>query len=345
MRSSEPTGQLSLIDAPLPAVPVSLPHPPVPGRAEGSGGRSARSAAYALTSMGEAFLDHLRRVRRCSEATVRAYRSDYGKTARLLEQLGLPTDVRQITVTGLQACLAGLAHQSAATTSRLIHALSSLYKHLIQQGTVAQSPVSGLAYPQRGASLTQCPSVTEVETLLAACQHPGDRVLIALMACCGLRRAEVLALNVADVAVDLSVVRVRGKGNKERAVPLRADLRQLLRLYLSELPAGASARVQNEAKRRMRPTTLARRFQRIMECAGLSDRGYTPHSLRHFFGTQLVRAGVDVATVSRLMGHSNISVTSIYLHADDQTLAGAVEKLPPVALGGPPAPVQSVAES
>jgi len=132
---------------------------------------------------------------------------------------------------------------------------------------------------------------------------------------------------VADLAADLSQLRVSGKGGRERVVPVSSRLREVLRSYLGERDSDDPALIINGTSRRMTETTFYRLFRRILRRAGLAGSGTTPHHLRHAFASGLVQAGVDVCTVSELLGHSNISTTSIYLHASADGKKEAVEKL------------------
>lgn len=143
----------------------------------------------------------------------------------------------------------------------------------------------------------------------------------------GLRRGEVLGLNVESIDPECTQVLVRGKGSKERVVPLCPILRDLLVAYLEKRPDAAGPLFVGRTGNRTTVTSLTRLFRRLLKRAGLEDEGITPHKLRHAFGTTLVREGVDVSTIAELMGHSSIATTSVYLHASPTTMRAAVGKL------------------
>jgi site-specific recombinase XerD len=143
----------------------------------------------------------------------------------------------------------------------------------------------------------------------------------------GLRRGEVLGLNIEDLSAGLDQMLVRGKGNKERVVPLCQALRDLLSAHLDGRGGTCDPLFVGRTGNRTTVTSFIRLFRRLLKRAGLQDEGITPHKLRHAFGTSLVRKGIDVATIADLMGHHNISTTSVYLHASPTTKRAAVDKL------------------
>jgi integrase/recombinase XerD len=295
--------------------------------AKASPAQDAAAEAYSLPRLAEQFLTHLAAVRRCSPLTVAAYRSDYRKITRLLTELDRGLDVRVIRTGDLQLCLAQLSHLSGASVERLIHALSSLFKFLAKQGLVEGNPVDDVDRPQRQRSLPRDLSRGDFQKLMGACDTTLERAVVGLLGGCGLRRAELLALNVIDVSADLSALRVEGKGRKQRAVPVHHVLRPVLGAYIASLAPGEAALIRNQVGKRMSATTLWRLFGRLVRRAGLQAKGLTVHCLRHHFASQLIQQGTDIATVAELLGHSNISTTSIYLHSNPDLKQEAVSRL------------------
>lgn len=291
-------------------------------------GDARPAEAYALRAMADQFLTHLATSRRCSPRTIEAYGSDYRKIERLLAEAGHDLDVQRISTGDLQLCIASLSHLSAASVERLIYAVRSLFNYLVKRGIVDQNPAQDLALPQRECKLPRQVAHHEVERLLGACETTRERLIVALLCFCGLRRAELLSLHVRDVAADYSSVRVQGKARKERQIPLHPSLKPLLADHIAGLPPHSEALILNNVGKRTSPTTLWRTFRRIRARASLEGSGITPHALRHHFATRLIRAGVDVATVAELMGHSNISTTSVYLSSDSAAKRDAVSRLP-----------------
>ncbi len=289
-----------------------------------------------FTTLSGQFLAHLAGNRRCSPLTISAYRCDYRKTERLLRQAGHGLDVRSISTGDLQVCLASLGHLSPASIERLVYSLNSFFKWVHQQGIVAVNPALALARPQRAHKVPRQFTRGEADRLMAACETLRERLVIGLLRYCGLRRAELLSLNVSDVAADFSSLRVEGKGRRQRVIPMHDCLKALLQEHLRGLTTEDGALIANHAGKHMSATSFWRLFRRLLGRAGLSTTGLTPHGLRHHFASELIRAGVDVATVAELLGHSNISVTSVYLHSDLTTKRAAINSLAvvPAAIPG-----------
>ena len=150
---------------------------------------------------------------------------------------------------------------------------------------------------------------------------------MGLLFLAGLRRSEVLGLDISDVAADLSAIMVRGKGGRERLVPVSSKLRGMLAEHLQVRDSDQPALVANAARNRVGTTSFYRLFSRLLRRAALAGTAITPHTLRHAFASELIRAGVDIATISELLGHANIATTSIYLHTTAESKMSAVECL------------------
>lgn len=274
------------------------------------------------------FLAYIIDYRGHSPATARAYEHDCIRLLRFLAEAGVPCDPCEIRSRDIRLFLASLSGLSASSIRRTLYGVSSFLGYLVEMEIIPNNPASPVEPPKVKRTLPQVPSRQECSRMLSVCCNPTETVIIGLLALAGLRRSEVLGIDMADVAADLSSLRIDGKGGVQRMVPVSAHLAELLEAYLSVRDDYTSpALLLNDAGNRMQATTLYRLFKRVLARAGLEDSGITPHSLRHAFATELVRAGVDVATISELLGHSSISTTSIYLHATSETKREAVERL------------------
>lgn len=280
-----------------------------------------------LAQLSEQFLQYLVSYRRYSRATADAYRRDIG---RFLDFLGPRRPVaspRDVGTADVRMFLASLTELSASSVRRTLYGLSAFFAYLVETEILLANPASPVAPPKAQRRLPTVASRSQCSRLLEACEAPMESVVVALMLFAGLRRSEVLGLDVADVAADLSAIRVRGKCNAERSVPVCSDLKTILADYIATRHSDSPALITNRVGERMQPTTLYRRFRRVLKRAGLAGSGLTPHSLRHAFASELVRAGVDIVTVSKLLGHANIATTSVYLHSTADTKRAAVERL------------------
>jgi len=282
---------------------------------------------WSIEAFAEQFLQHLRDYRNCSAATIVAYRRDLQRFVAFLETHRLPTDVTQIKRQHVAAFAAALTTYAPSTICRNLNALSSLFSHLQRTGITELNPVADVERPKRPIKLPRAASTEQCRALVAAAETSRDRAMV-LMLCTGVRRSELLGLSVPDLAADLSEVRLTGKGERERVLPLPEQCRAALRAYLQVREAHDPALFVNRAGRRIGTTTFARWFRRLLRGAGLSDSALTPHSLRHAYATNLLRAQVDLETIRDLMGHSDISVTAQYLSTDPTRRRDAVERLP-----------------
>ncbi len=286
----------------------------------------------------EEFLKYLGSARGYSPLTLRAYRSDFLQFSKYLEHRGLPTDFTQLSVSTLYGWATHLGEQYApATVRRKLDSLSSLLTHLRNLGVIDSNPLATVPRPKRTRRIPDPPSTKECQQLLAACQTARERVILALLLFAGLRKSELIGLDHSGLDEDLSEVRIRnGKGGHQRVIPLHNTVRDAMAEYLGEHGRREGPLIISRAETRLGSTSFQRLFRRVVKRAGLEERGLTIHSLRHAFASQLVKAGVDVATVAELMGHSNISTTSAYLHSNAATKQDAIAKLCIPEKGGGP---------
>jgi site-specific recombinase XerD len=262
---------------------------------------------------------------RLGEATRRAYRVDVEEFGRWLEDRRL--DVRQVDVRVLTEYVTelGRARQrklAPATIARKIAAVRSFLRFTLGP---AQVPDASLA-PRRARRLPDPPKTSEVESALDALDGDGplalrNRALVELVYSAGLRSAEAVGLDLADVDFEREQLHVRGKGGKERIVPLGEEAGHLLARYLHQarpdLVRGAENAVFVSARgKRLDTSTLRRVFAH-------------PHRLRHAFATHLLEGGADLRTIQELLGHSSLSTTQLYSHVDGRRLRRVYDRSHP----------------
>jgi len=293
-------------------------------------GEPYSSAAVRLTAplalLLDEFLSHIVDYRGYSPRTVTAYRSDCRRFVEFRGLHGMSQDATDVTTPEIRLFLASL-QLNPNSVRRTLYALSSFFQYLQDIEVIGRNPVSSIQPPKRKRTLPTAPTKDECQALLDACQTSTEHAVIGLLLLAGLRRGEVLGLDVSDLGADLGQLRIVGKGGRERTVSVSSSLRQIMSGYLSQRHSDDRALVVNERGGRMGISTFCRLFRRVLVRAGLTDTSITPHSLRHAFATYLVRAGVDVATISALLGHASIATTSVYLHASLGTKKEAVEVL------------------
>ncbi len=278
----------------------------------------------------ERFLDALWMERGLSENTLAAYRTDLNGFA-----LWLTGRQRSLCAARRQDLLDYLAERVAAgvkprTTARLLSSLRRFYRYLIREGRLTDDPSARIDTPRIGRPLPDSLSETEVEALLAAPDTGEplglrDRAMLELLYACGLRVSELVNVGTEQVNLTQGVVRLMGKGNKERLVPLGEEAAEWLQRYLSEgrsaLAAEARAR-QLFITRRGKAMTRQAFWYRLKHYAIKSgiNKKLSPHTLRHAFATHLLNHGADLRVVQMLLGHSDLSTTQIYTHVARERL-------------------------
>lgn len=281
----------------------------------------------------EQYTGHLRAFRHCAENTLRAYRSDGRRFVDWCHAEGI-CDPSGLDQGALLRYLSDQPPVSPNTTRRRIHALSGWFRFMVQQGILARSPAEGLPLPRRKRALPRYPDAAQALALIEAARTHLERAVICLLLGTGVRRAELIGVDIGDFSPELDDLRVTGKGDKQRNIAVPEAVRTVLRDYLDVRGTDAGPLLLNRAGNRLGVTSLRRLFARLLRRSGLEGAGLSLHSTRHYYGTMLARAGVDLGTIRDLMGHSDVSVTSVYLHSDLRSKRAAVELLPIALPGG-----------
>ena len=280
------------------------------------------------------FLAYLEFERGLSRNTLEAYRSDLLQFGRFLDARG--TSATEAGTNDLSDFLTGLATgdgrspASPATIHRKTACLRSFYRHLRREGILDSDPTANLVSPRRNQKLPQVLSRGEVTKLLEQPRgtEPSalrDRALLELMYASGLRASEVTGLDVGDVDLEDLVLRARGKGSKERLVPVgRAAVDALQRYLARGRPALVGAREETRLFVNFRGGPLTRQglykiVRRHALTAGLADR-MSPHTLRHTVATHRLAGGCDLRSVQEMLGHADVATTQLYTHLSSERL-------------------------
>jgi integrase/recombinase XerD len=292
----------------------------------------------------EAFLEMLAAERGASANTLAAYQRDLDRFAAFLAARGRA--VEAAVATDLRGFLAAEHHagRSPRTAARRLSVLRQFHRFLFNEGLRKDDPAAVIESPRLGRSLPKILSETEVERLLAAARvQPGAlgirlNTLVELLYATGLRVSELLVLPVAAVARDPRVLVVRGKGGKERMVPLSEAARQALRDYLPVrrhfVPGGGESRWLFPSRSRGGHLTRRRMGQLLKQLAmdsGIAPEKVSPHVLRHAFASHLLDHGADLRSVQKMLGHADISTTQIYTHVLNARLKSLVRDHHPLA--------------
>ena len=267
-----------------------------------------------------------------SRNTLESYRRDLSKFSIWLEkQRG--ASLLEATHADIQGFLAHLVNEQkakATSTSRAISSLKRLFRYLLRQNKASADPTLQIATPKLPRSLPKSLTEQDVELLLNApdTQAPlgmRDRTMLEVLYATGLRVSELVGLSVAQVSLDMGVVRVMGKGSKERLVPLGEEALDWLRRYLKEArPALLAGKLSDALFVTQRAEAMTRQMfwyliKKHARHGGLS-KPLSPHTLRHAFATHLLNHGADLRVVQMLLGHADISTTQIYTHVARERL-------------------------
>jgi len=304
-----------------------------------------------LADAATAFLDHLAVERGLATHTLAAYRRDLERYRAFLTARGLadvadvtPADVRDYVLQVRQGT-DGRPPLAASSTARMVAAVHGWHRFAALEGWAPTDPAAGVRPPARPRRLPKALSIEQVGALLdAAGVGEGavplrDRALLELLYSTGARISEVVGLDVDDLDLEVGQVLLRGKGSKERVVPVGSFARDAVQAYL------VRARPELGSHGRGTPAlflnTLGRRLSRQSGWAALrhaADRAglttpVSPHTLRHSFATHLLAGGADVRVVQELLGHASVTTTQIYTHVAPETLREVYVAAHPRAVG------------
>jgi integrase/recombinase XerD len=300
------------------------------------------------------YLDTLASERGASQNTLDAYRRDLHDFAGYLQSHNAAVrSARREHVSGYLEKL-GQAGLSPASRARRLSALRQLYKHLEADGLVGDNPASGARAPKLGRPLPKTLSVSEVDRLMDAASRAIEgktgrelasavrfHALLEMLYATGMRVSELVSLTRAVLSGDARVLVIKGKGGRERLVPLNSAARRALDRYLalgSDPEEGLSPLLPTKwlfpsrgAEGHVTRQAFALELKSCAQSAGLDPERVSPHVLRHAFASHLLDRGADLRTVQQLLGHADISTTEIYTHVLEERLKKIVFEHHPLA--------------
>lgn len=292
------------------------------------------------------FLRHMRVERNASDLTLKSYREDLMMLVGYLAEArgGDAPTPGDVTVFDLRGYVAAL-HESGyakTTIARRLASMRSFFRFGQREGCTKTNPAKPLRNPRKGRSLPHFLSADDLGKLLESppADEPlglRDRAILETMYSAGLRISELVGLNDGDLDTADGVVRVRGKGRRERLAPIGSYALRALQQWqgVRKLHANESGGLDapvfvNKFGRRITTRSVARMLEKYLKLTGL-DLRTTPHSLRHSFATHLLDRGADIRSVQELLGHKSLVTTQIYTHVSTAALRAAYEKAHPRA--------------
>jgi len=283
------------------------------------------------------FESYLRLEKSLSGNSIDAYMHDLEKLTAFLEESGSGKMPAGITLTDLQEFLKWLnqSHLNARSQMRIISGIRAFYNYLLIENLVSTDPTELLESPRIGRKLPDVLSVNDIERLMAAIDRSkpeGERnkAIIETLYSCGLRVSELTNLKISNINFNDGFVRVTGKGNKERLIPIGNKALKQIGLYFHEIRSHIFIKKGNEdfvfLNRRGSKLTRVMIFTILKDLAAIAGihKKLSPHTLRHSFATHLVEGGADLRAVQEMLGHESITTTEIYTHLSREYLRDAI---------------------
>ncbi len=312
----------------------------------------------------QTFLDYLKLERHFSDYTVRSYGADLFQFGQFLAgQIGASYSTSQksnaagdsldlrflkceaITIREFLAYLTA-QNYTKSTTARKLATLRSFYKFMIRKGELSVNPLSTIRTPKQERRLPKCLDLEQVQKLLDA---PGegdilclrDKAMLEVLYSSGIRVSELVDLEVQDIDLQEGVLRIRGKGRKDRLTPIGSQAIAALKRYFTERQSDPKMNTQfthkvflNKHGETLSTRSVRRKLDKYLSIAGL-DPGISPHTLRHSFATHLLNNGADLRSVQELLGHQSLSTTQVYTHLTTKRMKEVYDGAHPRAAADP----------
>jgi integrase/recombinase XerD len=288
------------------------------------------------------FGSYLKLERSLSENSIQAYVRDVEKLAQFIELKYSGISPLVISAKHLQAFIQFISElgMSAFSQARILSGIKAFYKYLLFEEIIEKDPTSLLEGPKLGRKLPDTLDYEEIVKLFDAIdlskpEGGRNRAMLEVLYSSGLRVSELVDLKVGNVYFDVGFLRVIGKGNKERLVPVGKDALKFLKIYLEEIRVHVPVQKGSESNaflnRRGKKLTRVMIFMIIKELAakiGL-HKTISPHTFRHSFATHLIEGGADLRAVQEMLGHESITTTEIYTHLDRDYLRQVIQDFHP----------------
>lgn len=280
--------------------------------------------------------------RSLADNSITAYLSDIEKFTQFLLENELKKNPSEVELKDLQAFIKWIAELGMTQTSqaRIISALRTFYKYCLLEDISAVDPTTLLEAPKLKRTLPDVLSYDEIEAILAKIdlstpEGTRNKAILETMYSCGLRVSEVIELKLSQLFLDVGFVRVIGKGNKERLVPIGSSAIKYINIYKNGIrnlqtiqPGEEDILFLNRRGKRLTRVMIFLIIKDLVQKAGIK-KTVSPHTFRHSFATHLVEGGADLRAVQEMLGHESITTTEIYTHLDREFLRKTLERFHP----------------
>lgn len=290
------------------------------------------------------FSAYLKLERSLAENSIDAYTKDVEKLFQYLESLDQNVSIAKIKLKDLREFLIWL-HElgaEASTQARIVSGIKSFFSYLLQENIINDDPSALLETPKITRKLPDTLNIHEIDLLIGAIDASRldgmrNKAILETLYGCGLRVSELTELKISNIFEDLEFVRVVGKGNKERLVPIGSTALKYIKIYINEVRVHLNIKKGNEdyifLNRFGAKLSRVSIFNLIKSCAVAAGihKSISPHTLRHSFATHLIEGGADLRAVQDMLGHASITTTEIYTHLDRDYLKTVITEFHPRA--------------
>ena len=290
------------------------------------------------------FLLYLEYEKRVSANTITAYQKDITDCFQFLQSTYQIDDPNQVKANYVRSWVVELMRGQKMTprsVNRKISALKTYFKFLLREGTVVKNPMDGVLSPKTGKKLPHVIDKSDIESLLAmfddatSFKDHRDKAVLSLLYGTGMRRAELMGLKDGDVDFEKNRLKVLGKGNKERLIPLGDKLLEILKCYINTKKATfedteTDHLIVTDKGKKAYPRMIYNIVHQYLSLVSTSDKK-SPHILRHSFATHLSDNGAELNSIKTLLGHANLSATQIYTHNSVEKLKKVYQQAHPKA--------------
>lgn len=280
--------------------------------------------------------------RSLSDNSVQAYLSDIEKLTCFFEATGIAKTPAQVELSDLQPFIKWVAELGMTQTSqaRIISGIRAFYKYCLLEDITSKDPTTLLEAPKLMRQLPDVLSFDEIETIIAQIdlstpEGGRNKAILETLYSCGLRVSEVVNLKLSQLYLDVGFIRVVGKGNKERLVPIGSSAinyisiyKKAIRVHNKPKPGEEDILFLNRRGRRLSRVMIFLIIKELVKKAGIA-KTISPHTFRHSFATHLVEGGADLRAVQEMLGHESITTTEIYTHLDREFLRKTLQQFHP----------------
>lgn len=283
------------------------------------------------------FKAYLKLEKSLSANSIMAYERDIEKLYQFSETQNPALQPDKITLADLRAFIVWVIELGMIPTSqaRIISGIKAFYKYLLMEDLIKKNPSELLEAPKTSRKLPDILTIVDIDNLLDAIdlstpEGPRNKAIIEVLFSCGLRVSELTTLKISNLYLDIDFIKVTGKGNKERLIPIGSHAKKALKIYMEEVRVHISIKKGEDdyvfLNRRGAHLTREMIFTIIKRLAAITgyNKQIGPHSFRHAFATSLIEGGADLRAVQELLGHESITTTEIYTHLDREYLRSTI---------------------